>query len=195
MEELVSFNPTSSVLFVGEGNFSFSNLLTEHWQQSLAVTNNHCNTSETNNATLNNVYSTCYEDKPVSAGKEAAEAAGFSHTDRRQFRPPGGENQDDVEKRARSFLSKLIKNECVNKKEGNNILVVSHGIILREVFKILFEKDIGEKQILEERKAMLLKGCGPNTGRSKFNLTVEPENSEIISTKCLVFLSDEHLDI
>ena len=66
MEELVSFNPTSSVLFVGEGNFSFSNLLTEHWQQSLAVTNNHCNTSETNNATLNNVYSTCYEDKPVS---------------------------------------------------------------------------------------------------------------------------------
>ena len=136
-----------------------------------------------------------YENKPTSAGKEAAEAAGFSQTDRRQFRPPGGENQDDVEKRAREFLSKLIKNESMNKKEGNNILVVSHGIILREVFKILFEKDIGEKQILEERKAILLKGCGPNTGISKFNLTVAPENSEIISTKCLLFLSDDHLDI
>ena len=35
-----------------------------------------------------------YENKPNSAGKEAAEAAGFSHTDRRKFRPPGGENQD-----------------------------------------------------------------------------------------------------
>ena len=66
MEELVSFNPTTSVLFVGEGNFSFSNILTEHWQQSLAVTNNHSNSSETKNSTLNNIYSTCYEDKPVS---------------------------------------------------------------------------------------------------------------------------------
>ena len=66
MEELISFNPTTSVLFVGEGNFSFSNLLTEHWQQSLAVKNNQCNTSKADNSTLNNVYSTCYEDKPVS---------------------------------------------------------------------------------------------------------------------------------
>ena len=66
MEELISFNPTTSVLFVGEGNFSFSNLLTEHWQQSLAVTNNQSNTSDTKNSTLNKIYSTCYEDKPVS---------------------------------------------------------------------------------------------------------------------------------
>ena len=136
-----------------------------------------------------------YENKPNSAGKEAAEAAGFSHTDRRNFRPPGGENQDDVEKRAREFLSKLIEKRCFNKNEGNNILVVSHGIILREVFKILLEKDIGEKVILEERKAILLKGCGPNTGISKFNLTVCSDKWEIISTKCLLFLSDEHLDI
>ena len=66
MEELVSFNPTTSVLLVGEGNFSFSNLLTEHWQQCLAVTNNQSNTSDTKNSTLNKIYSTCYEDKPVS---------------------------------------------------------------------------------------------------------------------------------
>ena len=44
-----------------------------------------------------------YENKPNSAGKEAAEAAGFSKSDRRKFRPPGGENQDDVGKRAGIF--------------------------------------------------------------------------------------------
>ena len=98
-------------------------------------------------------------------------------------------------KRARNFLSKLSANEFINKREGTDILVVSHGLILREIFKILLEKDIGEKQILEERKAILLKGCGPNTGISKFNLTIASENCDIISSKCLLFLSDEHLDI
>ena len=67
MEDLVSFEPTSSVLFVGEGNFSFSNLLTEFWQQNLIRTKDRSHMAENESSiTLNNVYSTCYEDQPVS---------------------------------------------------------------------------------------------------------------------------------
>ena len=135
-----------------------------------------------------------FENKPSSALKEAAEAAGFSEIERRRFRPPEGENQDDVEVRAREFLSKLILDECKKKKDENTILVVSHGLILREIFKVLFEKDIGDEKLLEERKALLLGGTGPNTGISKFNLTINLENCDLTSTKCLLLYSDEHLN-
>ena len=135
-----------------------------------------------------------YEHKPSSALKEAAEAAGFSEIDMRRFRPPEGENQDDVELRAREFVYKLIRAQCGKPKSANNILVVSHGLILREIFKILFEKDIGDMVSLEERKAVLLAGTGPNTGISKFKLTIEDINCDLISTKCISFYSDDHLN-
>ena len=134
-----------------------------------------------------------YEHKPSSALQEAAKAAGFSEINRRRFRPPEGENQDDVEVRAREFLSKMIHSEGL-KKNTNNILVVSHGLILREIFKVLFEKDIGEGKILEDRKNILLAGTGPNTGISKFKLEIDSINGDLISTKCLLFYSDDHLN-
>ena len=118
-----------------------------------------------------------YEHKPSSALQEAAKAAGFSEIDRKRFRPPEGENQDDVEVRAREFLSKLIHTEGVSTGVNtDNILVVSHGLILREIFKVLFEKDIGERKILEHRKKILLAGTGPNTGISKFKLEIDSIN-------------------
>jgi len=136
-----------------------------------------------------------YEHKPSSALKEAAEAAGFSEIDRRRFRPPEGENQDDVELRAREFVSKLINRAgCEQGKGANNILVVSHGLILREIFKILFEKDSGDMVSREDRKAVLLAGTGPNTGISKFKLTIETIGCHLIGTDCLSFYSDDHLD-
>ena len=134
-----------------------------------------------------------YEHKPSSALQEAAKAAGFSEIDRRRFRPPEGENQDDVELRAREFLSKMIHEESVN-KNTDNILVVSHGLILREIFKVLFERDSGDRKTLEDRKDILLAGTGPNTGISKFKLVIESINGDLLSSECLLFYSDEHLN-
>ena len=135
-----------------------------------------------------------YEHHPSSVCREAAKAAGFSEADRRHFRPDGGENQDDVALRANKFLSKLFQMECEDKRKENSILVVSHGLILRELFKILFEKDTGEKQTLEERKDIIDKGTGPNTGISKFKVSLDLNKYDLISTKCLIFLSDAHLN-
>lgn len=59
MEALVNMININRVLFVGEGNFSFSTALTELW---------HTNTTMDSNShfQLGNVYSTCYEPQPVS---------------------------------------------------------------------------------------------------------------------------------
>ena len=67
MEELVNFEPTSVVLFVGEGNFSFSNLLTEYWERNITTKKDKSNVFlQENNTKLQNIYSTCYENQPVS---------------------------------------------------------------------------------------------------------------------------------
>ena len=67
MEELINFEPTSVVLFVGEGNFSFSNLLTEYWERNITTKKDKSNIFlQENNTKLQNIYSTCYENQPVS---------------------------------------------------------------------------------------------------------------------------------
>ena len=67
MEELINFEPTSVVLFVGEGNFSFSNLLTEYWERNITTKKDKSNVSlQETNINLQNIYSTCYENQPVS---------------------------------------------------------------------------------------------------------------------------------
>ena len=134
-----------------------------------------------------------YEHQAKSVILETAKMAGFSS--RKYFKPPGGENQDDVEERAWKFLAKLIRDVSKNSEEQNSILVVSHGVFLREVFKILFEKDAGEKETRERRKTDLSNGIKvPNTGISKFELTIDLENMDLISTKCFLYLSDVHLN-
>ena len=136
-----------------------------------------------------------YEQKPKSVLREAAKRAGFSEEERRNFRPPGGENQDDVEQRAKEFLAKLIQDISKDSEKQNSILVVSHGIFLLKLFKMLLEKDVGKKETREGRKADLSNGMKiPNTGISKFKMTIDLENMDLISTKCFLFLSDEHLN-
>ena len=134
-----------------------------------------------------------YEHQPKSVLIEAAKMAGFSS--RKYFKPPGGENQDDIEQRARKFLAILISDVSKNSEEQNSILVVSHGVFLQEVFKILLEKDVGEKETRERRKSDLSNGVKlPNTGISKFEMTIDLENMDLTSTKCFHFLSDVHLN-
>ena len=75
----------------------------------------------------------------------------------------------------------------------NSILVVSHGLILRELFKILLKKETSEKETVDAWKNILVSSTGPNTGISKFTLKVNPDNCDLISSTCSLFLSDDHL--
>ena len=65
MEDLITTKNVKKVLFVGEGNFSFSTGLTDMWQKELEarVTGND---RDDKVFSLSNVYSTCYENQPVS---------------------------------------------------------------------------------------------------------------------------------
>jgi probable phosphoglycerate mutase len=134
-----------------------------------------------------------FENGPGTKLKEAAIAAGFSEEDRRKFRPPGGENQDDVALRASTFLFKVIEEQCLNPNGVNSIVVVSHGLFLRELFKILLKKETSGKETIESWENILVSGTGPNTGISKFTLKVNRDNCDLISTKCSLFLSNDHL--
>ena len=68
MEELISRKNARTVLFLGEGNFSFSTSLTGLWDQEIK-SSKHNNDEVYNNSlmSLNDIYSTCYERHPVSS--------------------------------------------------------------------------------------------------------------------------------
>ena len=134
-----------------------------------------------------------FENRPSEDLKNAAKAAGFVEPDLKKFRPQNGENQDDVATRAQKFLTKILKEECEKQKAKTDILVVSHGLLLRELLRILLEGENSEKEKVEGWKARLLSGTGPNTGISQFNLDIDA-NCDMISSTCLSFLSDEHLN-
>jgi broad specificity phosphatase PhoE len=62
--------------------------------------------------------------------REAIIASGLQE---HEFRPPKGENMDDVDARAKEFISFLKKNHM-----DDNILVVSHGYFLKVMVVSLF---------------------------------------------------------
>ena len=134
-----------------------------------------------------------FENRPSLELKEAAKAAGFEEPNLRKFRPPGGENQDDLSFRASQFLTMLLAGECMQHKEGDSILIVSHGLFIRELLRILLNKETSGEESVQRLKNMLISGTGPNTGISKFYLSINA-NCDLISTKHLLFLSDSHLN-
>ena len=134
-----------------------------------------------------------FENRPSEDLKNAARAAGFVEPDLRKFRPENGENEDDVNIRARKFLTKILKEQCEKHKAKTDILVVSHGLFLRELIRILLEVENSAKEKVDGWRAKLLSGTGPNTGISRFNLDIDA-NCDMISSTCLSFLSDDHLN-
>jgi len=62
------------------------------------------------------------------------------------YRPPGGENYPDLQKRAEKFLSMIKK-----KHPGQNILVVSHGGVIRTFISVLAKKHISCAPEIEQR--------------------------------------------
>ena len=134
-----------------------------------------------------------FENRPSEELKDAARAAGFVEPNLKKYKPQNGENQDDVSLRAKKFLEKLLTEQCVKQKGEKSILVVSHGLFLRELLRIFLEEEQGEKSVKDDWKSMLMASTGPNTGISKFNLKIN-SNCDLVSTECISFLSDDHLN-
>jgi len=61
------------------------------------------------------------------------------------YRPPGGENYPDLQKRAEKFLA------AIKKRPGQNILVVSHGGVIRTFISVLTKKHISLAPEIEQR--------------------------------------------
>ena len=66
MEDLFSLADVEYVLFVGEGNFSFSTSMIKFWQLSLSNSEFRQEDRNICEFKLSNVYATCYENEPVS---------------------------------------------------------------------------------------------------------------------------------
>ena len=133
-----------------------------------------------------------FENKPSQVHDVAAMEAGFEKPYLRKFRPEGGENEEDVSLRAQRFLAEMYRQECVQQNKTCHILVVSHGLLLRELIRILLEKENSDNELKQKWKNILIAGTGPNTGISKFQLDIN-SNGYLVSAKCLSFLSDDHL--
>jgi len=121
----------------------------------------------------------------------------------RDYVPNGGENCHEVLKRWHSFLEKMLngilKEQTINESCTFDILVVTHGALMREIFKYL----------VLDLKCEFLFDCEcwtmpiENTSISHFvfvykvnNLNDEPmveNDAEIISLKCEYLMRNEHL--
>ena len=66
MEDLFCLADVEYVLFVGEGNFSFSTSMIKFWQLSLSNSEFRQEDRNICEFKLSNVYATCYENEPVS---------------------------------------------------------------------------------------------------------------------------------
>ena len=66
---------------------------------------------------------------------------------RHLYRPPGGESYSDVSKRVRGFLSMIKK-----RHENENVLLVSHGGVLRIFVALLTKKPLKEVFDIEAHK-------------------------------------------
>ena len=110
--------------------------------------------------------------------------------------PEGAESRDDVRKRARKFLKETLTQDVNLQIEGEKqpqILVVSHGGLLRELFSVIFE----------ELKCELPSQCQPgdykilakNTSWSRFDLDVSMQGDfKIQNLICTELNNAKHLE-
>lgn len=93
---------------------------------------------------INERFKGIYQNRP----EEFDEAVKKSGLREHQFRPPKGENLEDIEKRAKRFLDFLKK-----KHDKDTILVVAHGYFLRVLISKIFRFHIREIQYFDLHNA------------------------------------------
>ena len=64
------------------------------------------------------------------------------------YRPPGGENYVDMQKRVKKFLAMIKK-----KHSKQNVLVVSHGGVIRTIITVLMQKPLSTSHEIEQHNA------------------------------------------
>ena len=127
--------------------------------------------------------------------RKNAKRAGFkTRAELTKYVPEGGESDSDVRKRVAIFLKNLFANRTKLQNTEWNVLIVSHGITMRELIRCLVE-DHGCTGIADEimQDGMRL-AKSPNTGVTKFSLILNPKNSSVISGKCTLFQCKRHLE-
>ena len=137
------------------------------------------------------------EDKPWSDLVQAAHSAGFVGSREQEYIPDGGETNDQVFERAKSFLERMCSDfqdvSRLSKKAKFNILIVSHGMLITQMIKCLAE-NYNCRSIPDDKLHYILETSNiPNTGISSFQLDIS-ECGKVVSAVCLIFCSDKHLN-
>ena len=127
--------------------------------------------------------------------------------DAENFRPEGGENDEDVCKRVKEFIDDLLNSNNTNIEKSNRIsekqhnyrfLIATHGGWIMRFIRFMNQFEISDSDLhCEEVKdyGSLLSGKSiANTAIFTFELIVDNENCEIISYNCTKCNSFEHLD-
>jgi len=138
------------------------------------------------------------ENMPVSKWIEMAIEAKVDPPD---FSPELGESPAEVRNRARESLKNIIsENGSLNEKEPH-ILIVTHGLTIRQIIKIFFEEFGCTSKVpgINDPTELLIgrnfRTTCLNTCRTKFVLKLSGENNDVIkSVECLEVFNSDHLE-
>ena len=127
--------------------------------------------------------------------RENAKRVGFKgRGELTKFVPEGGESDSDVRKRVETFLKYLLECRATLKTPDWKVLIVSHGITMREIVRCLVE-DHGCTGIPNE---LMKNGTSlartPNTGVWQFSLNINSTNGHVTSGMCTIFQCKRHLE-
>ena len=123
-----------------------------------------------------------------------AKKAGFTRRALTHYVPEGGESDDDVRKRVAAFLDNLFEKRIEITSSEWTVVVVSHGITMREMVRCLVE----DHNCSGISKEVMSNGRGlaktPNTGVTEFSLILNKNSGRVISGNCTAFQSKRHLE-
>uniref|UniRef100_A0A3B4AWT3 Uncharacterized protein n=1 Tax=Periophthalmus magnuspinnatus TaxID=409849 RepID=A0A3B4AWT3_9GOBI len=141
------------------------------------------------------------EGQQMKEVKELAKAAGQSFLD---FTPPGGETQEQVKERFKTFWEKLLQqigHEHWDMADDGiqdapvHVLIVTHGAYMRQAVKYLMEElNCSIPQVLNKSHMLSL---SPNTGLCRFIVSLEKEKDWFRHTQihCVFMHRADHLQL
>jgi broad specificity phosphatase PhoE len=103
------------------------------------------------------------------------------------MRIPKSESLMDLSERINKFLHQLIKQAEILPSTNSSILVVSHGLFLKELHRVLSSFSVtgplfGKADVYY-----------PNTGVSQYKIWFDSDKEEISRTECQVYACGEHV--
>ena len=108
-----------------------------------------------------------------------------------EFVPEGGESREEVKVRGRKFLLDTLIPDVRMDPDQPHVLMVSHGVFLFELFRVLFE-ELGCKPPNNTPKEDLKKWAR-NTSWSRFQFEIDVDTLHIKDLKCLQSWTEDHL--